>query len=70
MIYLTKEQLEKLTTKRLLAYKRKNWPYNGCYYYDCEGDCKTCKRLDDHMHYYYSVLKPILDKREHIKRKL
>ena len=35
-MYLNEEQLRKLSTKRLLSYKRKYFPHSG------KGDCDTC----------------------------
>ena len=57
--FLTKEQLNKLATKRLLSlYKSARNQYHKCYYSDIP---KFEKYLDE--------IKSILNKREHIDKK-
>lgn len=65
--YLTREQMEKLTTKRLLAYKKKRLPNSFppvCE--ECE-DC-SCFCCDPKVDYQraYDTIKDILSKREDI----
>lgn len=63
---LTREQLEKLTTKRLLAYKNKllkvpeepNWD---------EANNTRINKLSKEWIDLYSLVKEILSKREHIE---
>lgn len=55
-MYLTKEELEKLPTSRLLAYKRKRFK---------EPDLKNLDEWDE----CYTNIKQILASREHIPRR-
>ena len=69
---MTEEQLRKLPTKRLLAYKRKHFPSYNCpwevedHIFDC--NCETCtedKKRIDHYIENHKLLKSILKEREH-----
>lgn len=69
---LTFEQLEKLSTKRLLAYKRKHYSHKlfpedhvvdcSCYFCDFEKD--NIKEHNDEL----EQIKKILSTREHVER--
>ena len=73
--YLTKQQMEKLSTKRLLAYKRQYLSYNPFYYCSICGDCccvETRNRNSEDIKSWenaYQYLKDILSTREHIERR-
>ena len=62
---LTKEQMLKLTTKRLLAYKNKLMKYHSTQDYDSNEICKSSPGWIE----TYNNLKEILSIREHIERK-
>ena len=75
-MYLTKEQLEKLPTKRLLAYKKKNFPHPGKI--DCSECIDTCHNYNEYARCSqygpeyietYETIKSILATREHVKRR-
>ena len=71
---LTFEQLEKLSTKRLLAYKRKYYSHKifpEDYVIDC--DCHLCVRERHTIKQHNDELeqiKKILSTREHVERNL
>jgi hypothetical protein len=74
---LTEKQLCKLSTKRILAYKRKyvpssNYPFEyDDYIWDC--DCSLCMRTKDDIkeyHEHYKLVKTILSEREHIDKEI
>lgn len=59
-------ELEKLPTKRLLAYYKTLHKLGGRFeddYFDC--DCEDCKPFHDFDKYKYKV-KELLDTREHV----
>jgi len=75
MKYLTEQQMKKLNTKRLLAYKKKNLStplHPKCQNAGCNFICESC---DNHLNaneyesVYYTI-KEILSKREHIDAKI
>lgn len=67
---LSREKLEKLNTKRLLAYKKAIMKYNenGCEFYEC--DCSDDQLSKSHPEWQrcYNDLKEILSTREHIEK--
>lgn len=69
MKFLTKEQFQKLNTKRLLAYKNKlmTYPENGCEFAGC--DCTPYKISKSHPDWQktYKELKEVLATREHVE---
>ena len=74
-VFLTKEQLEKLNTKRILAYKRsmRRWLHPGCSCgsMGCDGDAilthnPKAKAAVKQLH---KDLAEILATREHVERK-
>jgi len=71
MNLLTIEQLEKLTTPRLLSYKKKlmKYPENGCEFYDC--DCSPNQMSKSHPEWKqaYADVKSVLSKRENVEKK-
>ena len=72
MIELTKEQIKKLSTSRLLAYKRKiNHSALACgedWVHDCDCDeCMTFKKRKDKWMSIYNNLKLELSTREHVE---
>jgi hypothetical protein len=73
MSYLTKEQFLKLSTQRLLAYKRKYLSYNSYMFCGlCDGPCaynavhyaKEIKEWEE----AYKNIKEVLATREHVVR--
>jgi len=78
---MKKKELEKLTTKRLLSYKRKHFPSSDFYarnipLFELESalidgcNCETCIEIRKNRKVYlreYSTIKEILNKRKHIK---
>lgn len=72
MKYLTIEEMKKLTTERLMAYKRK---YFGSSVYPCCKVCEDhicgdyCKYLENKKNHFdtYFNLKNILSERENLK---
>ena len=75
MPYLSKEQLEKLPTKRLLAYKKKHFPSNNPLFHEDwvhNCNCPECLSLKRHLKEYtatYTVLKELLSKRPHVAKR-
>lgn len=72
-MYLTKSQMERLPTKRLLAYKRKYLYTEGRPYeiedwvWNCECDgCESIKKSLANYRLAYSNIKNVLNRREHI----
>ena len=71
--YLTKKQMQKLPTHRLLAYKRKHLSYNTYAFCGlCDGPCarnavKYAKEIAE-WETAYNDIKEILSTREHIIR--
>lgn len=67
--YLTKKQLEKLPTPRLLAYKKKHFSRFGLYFSILDGsnpcDCVVCKEFREARHNCIAVLAT----REHITKR-
>ena len=65
MTTMTREQMEKLPTKRLVAFRRKYWklPPSWC---DC-GTCFNC-RQDKDVESQLNMAKEVLDTREHVER--
>lgn len=72
---LTIEQLQKLPTKRLLAYKKKLWETklpNVDYhdYFSCTcSDCKEDKKKYELRNLLIERVKTVLATREHVERK-
>jgi hypothetical protein len=76
MKYLTESELNKLSTKRLLAYKRKQFPSPDVphatedYIWSCE--CSSCVEEKTYVAEYrkqYELVKKVLNTREHeVKR--
>ena len=67
---LTKEQFEKLNTKRLLTYKNKLMKYPNDQGLDwADGDNKVLCKTDDEWKDCNNALKKILALREHVERK-
>ena len=73
MKYLTYEEMEKLSTPRLLAYKKKHFRSAEYPFYvddsiwDC--DCSTCRSHKEEVTAYstqFGYIKEILAKREHV----
>jgi len=70
--YLTKEQMQKLSTKRLLNYKRKYLSYNHYMYCSlCSGPCeetmvRNAKEISE-WEIAHKNLKEVLATREHIE---
>lgn len=77
---MKKEQLEKLTTKRLLAYKKKHFPSRDYFLRNIPGfekesafvdgcSCSNCEELRNLKKRYlkeYNIIKEILKKRENV----
>lgn len=63
--FLTKEELEKLTTKRLLAYKNKLMKCPEGYDWEPDSSYRITKQ-DPKWQEIYSLVKDILSKREHV----
>lgn len=71
-MYLSYEQMSKLTTKRLLAYKKKYLTDTHCNNYRdlCEGtDCTTCSDYAElqQLEQAYKNIRDILATREHVQ---
>jgi hypothetical protein len=71
---LTKEELERKNTKRLLNIKKKLMPYSSLSWYedwvwncDCE-DCVAIRKQMDKAIAQIDIIKEVLTSREHIKR--
>ena len=75
MKYLTEQQMKKLNTKRLLAYKKKHLStalYPKCDNAGCAFLCEICDSHTNANEYesaYYTI-KEILSKREHVDAKI
>lgn len=73
MKYLTYEEMEKLTTERLLAYKKKHLSSERCPFYrshKChDNGCTVCSSLQLKLEQSlaYKNIKEILSTREHIQ---
>jgi len=70
--YLTYEEMGKLNTKRLLAYKKKYLTNMHCHNrsHKCDGkDCSTCRDYPElqELQIAYKNIRDILSTREHIK---
>ena len=67
--YLTEQELEKLTTKRLLAYKKKNFKSSDLPHF--KYDYMSVKDWDIAVKHYedtYAIIKRLLATREHIDK--
>lgn len=64
--FLTEEHLEKLTTKRLIAYKNKLMAYPEGPSWE-EGNVKRLNKSDDIWKDQYSLVKKILSTRENVE---
>ena len=67
--FLTKDQLEKLNTKRLLAYKKKlmNYSNNGCEFAECDCSDYMMSKSRPEWNEAYNNIKTILATREHVE---
>lgn len=70
-MFLTKPQMEKLNTKRLLAYKSKlmTYPETGCGYENCDCSIDIVSKEHSEWKEAYNNIKEILATREHIEKK-
>jgi hypothetical protein len=68
--FLTKEALEKLNTKRLLAYKKKLMKYsnNGCEFAGCDCSDYMMSKSRPEWNEVYNNIKTILATREHVEK--
>jgi hypothetical protein len=65
-LYLTRDQLEKLSTQRLLAYLKKNLrQFNVRDWYDSEDDRRSYEKVAAAWEKAYQDCKDILSTREH-----
>lgn len=64
--FLTREQLEKLTTKRFLAYKNKLMDYPETPSWE-EDNVFRMNKQDQRWKDLYAMVKDLLSKREHVE---
>ena len=63
---LSIEQLKRLPTHRLLAYKREYYPH--CHYFDSYNDGDINFEYEEHRKMFYAI-REILNTRGHVPRK-